>query len=38
MSRILDTFPAGNEPQIRQQMSLALAAVIAQHWFPAPTV
>jgi len=34
MSRILDTFPAGNQPQIRQQMSLALAAVIAQQLVP----
>jgi twitching motility protein PilT len=34
MSRILDTFPAGNQPQIRQQLSLALAAVIAQQLIP----
>jgi twitching motility protein PilT len=34
MSRILDSFPAGNQPQIRQQMSLALAAVIAQQLVP----
>ena len=34
MSRILDTFPAGNQPQIRQQLSLALAAVIAQQLVP----
>ena len=34
MSRVLDSFPAGNQPQIRQQMSLALAAVIAQQLVP----
>ena len=34
MARILDSFPAGNQPQIRQQMSLALAAVIAQQLIP----
>jgi len=34
MGRILDSFPAGNQPQIRQQMSLALAAVIAQQLVP----
>src|SRR5258708_748509 len=34
VSRILDTFPAGNQPQIRQQLSLALAAVIAQQLVP----
>src|SRR5215471_17556833 len=34
ISRILDTFPAGNQPQIRQQLSLALAAVIAQQLVP----
>src|SRR5262249_39619911 len=34
MSRIPDSFPAGNQPQIRQQMSLALAAVIAQQLVP----
>ena len=31
ISRILDSFPAGNQPQIRQQLSLALLAVIAQQ-------
>jgi twitching motility protein PilT len=31
MSRILDTFPAGHQPQMRQQLSLALLAVIAQQ-------
>jgi twitching motility protein PilT len=34
MSRILDSFPAANQPQIRQQLSLALAAVIAQQLVP----
>jgi twitching motility protein PilT len=34
MSRILDSFPSGNQPQIRQQMSLALAAVVAQQLVP----
>ncbi len=34
VSRILDSFPAGNQPQIRQQLSLALAAVIAQQLVP----
>ena len=34
VSRILDTFPTANQPQIRQQLSLALAAVIAQQLVP----
>jgi twitching motility protein PilT len=34
MSRILDAFPSGNQPQIRQQLSLAMAAVIAQQLVP----
>jgi twitching motility protein PilT len=34
VARILDTFPAANQPQIRQQLSLALAAVIAQQLIP----
>jgi twitching motility protein PilT len=34
VSRILDSFPAANQPQIRQQFSLALAAVIAQQLVP----
>jgi twitching motility protein PilT len=34
MSRILDSFPTANQPQIRQQLSLALAAVIAQQLVP----
>ena len=35
MSRLLDSFPASNEAQIRQQLSLALLAVIAQQLVPA---
>jgi len=35
VSRILDSFPAGNQPQIRQQLSLALLAVVAQQLLPA---
>jgi twitching motility protein PilT len=34
VSRILDSFPAANQPQIRQQFSLAFAAVIAQQLVP----
>jgi twitching motility protein PilT len=34
VARILDSFPAGNQPQIRQQLSLALLAVIAQQLVP----
>ncbi len=34
VSRILDTFPLGNQPQIRQQFSLALLAVVAQQLVP----
>jgi twitching motility protein PilT len=34
VGRILDCFPAGNQPQMRQQLSLALAAVIAQQLVP----
>ena len=34
VTRILDSFPAGNQPQIRQQLSLALLAVIAQQLVP----
>jgi twitching motility protein PilT len=34
VSRILDTFPTANQPQIRQQLSLALLAVIAQQLAP----
>jgi len=33
-ARILDSFPSANQPQIRQQLSLALAAVIAQQLVP----
>ncbi len=35
VSRILDSFPAGNQPQIRQQLSLALVAVVSQQLVPA---
>ena len=35
MSRILDSFSAGNQAQLRQQLSLALLAVIAQQLVPA---
>jgi twitching motility protein PilT len=35
MSRIVDSFPANSQPQIRQQLSLALHAVIAQQLVPA---
>jgi twitching motility protein PilT len=35
MSRILDSFPVSNQSQIRQQLSLALLAVIAQQLVPA---
>jgi twitching motility protein PilT len=34
MSRILDSFASANQPQIRQQLSLALAAVLAQQLVP----
>jgi twitching motility protein PilT len=34
VARILDSFPAANQPQIRQQISLALLAVIAQQLVP----
>jgi twitching motility protein PilT len=35
VSRILDTFPSGYQSQIRQQLSLALLAVISQQLVPA---
>ena len=35
VGRILDSFPAGNQSQIRQQLSLALLAVVAQQLVPA---
>lgn len=35
VSRILDTFPTGYQSQIRQQLSLALLAVISQQLVPA---
>ena len=34
VSRILDSFPTANQPQIRQQLSLALAAIVAQQLVP----
>jgi len=34
VSRILDSFPSGNQPQIRQQFSLALLAIVAQQLVP----
>jgi twitching motility protein PilT len=34
VSRVLDSFPAANQPQIRQQLSLALLAVVAQQLVP----
>ncbi len=37
VSRILDSFPAGNQAQIRQQLSLALLAVVAQQLLPSPS-
>src|SRR5499427_5499645 len=35
ISRILDSFPAANQSQIRQQLSLALLAIVAQQLVPA---
>jgi twitching motility protein PilT len=35
ISRILDSFPLGNQPQIRQQLSLAMLAIVAQQLVPA---
>jgi twitching motility protein PilT len=34
VSRVLDSFPAGNQTQIRQQLSLALLAIVAQQLVP----
>ena len=34
VSRILDSFPTSNQPQVRQQVSLALLAVLAQQLVP----
>jgi twitching motility protein PilT len=36
VSRILDSFPLGNQQQIRQQLSLALLAVVAQQLVSCP--
>ncbi len=35
ISRILDSFPQANQQQMRQQLSLALVAIIAQQLIPA---
>lgn len=35
VSRMLDSFPAANQEQIRQQLSLALLAIVAQRLIPA---
>jgi twitching motility protein PilT len=35
VSRILDSFPTGYQPQIRQQLSLALLGVVSQKLVPA---
>ncbi len=35
VSRILDSFPTANQPQIRQQLSLALLSIVAQQLVPA---
>ncbi len=35
VSRILDSFPSANQPQMRQQLSLALLAILAQQLLPA---
>jgi twitching motility protein PilT len=34
VGRILDSFPTANQPQIRQQLSLALLAIVAQQLVP----
>ncbi len=34
VSRILDSFPSGNQSQIRQQLSLSLLAIVAQQLVP----
>ena len=34
VSRILDSFPAANQQQVRQQLSLALLAIVAQQLVP----
>lgn len=38
VSRILDSFPAANQGQIRQQFSLALLAIVAQQLVPAQSM
>lgn len=37
ISRIMDSFPASDQPQIRQQISLALGGVVTQQLVPAAT-
>jgi twitching motility protein PilT len=37
VSRVLDSFPLGNQQQIRQQLSLALLGIVAQQLVPAAT-
>ena len=37
VSRILDTFPSGYQQQIRQQLSLALLAIVSQQLLPSAT-
>jgi twitching motility protein PilT len=37
VSRILDSFPSAHQQQIRQQLSLALTAVVSQQLVPAVT-
>ncbi len=34
ISRIVDSVPAGNQPQIRQQLSLCLSAIVTQQLVP----
>ena len=38
ISRILDIFPAGHQSQIRQQLSLALLAIVTQQLVPAADI
>jgi len=37
VSRILDSFPMASQSQIRQQLSLALLAIVAQQLIPSPS-
>ncbi len=36
MDRIVDTFPAEQQPQIRMQLSMVLKAVVSQRLVPTP--